>query len=244
MIVLPQLDADEHAPFPDPSRALSDPNGLLAYGGDLSPHRLLEAYRHGIFPWYSDGEPILWWSPDPRCVFRTDHLRVNRSLRRQLAGKAWRLTVDHAFADVMRRCAMPRDDDAGTWISPAMTDAYVRLHEAGHAHSVEVWDGERLVGGIYGVAVGRLFCGESMFSAEPGGSKLALTSLAQLLRDQGYPLIDAQVANAHTLGLGAMELPRARFLERVAELAAMPGDLGSWRHWGERLELPMTAGHF
>ncbi len=244
MIVLPQLDPDERAPFPDPSKALRDPNGLLAYGGDLSPERLLEAYRHGIFPWYSDGEPILWWSPDPRCVFRTDQLRVNRSLRRQLAGKAWRLTVDQAFAEVIRCCAMPRDDDAGTWISPAMIDAYVRLHEVGHAHSVEVWDGERLVGGIYGIAVGKLFCGESMFSAEPGGSKLALLSLAHLLRDQGYPLIDAQVANAHTLGLGAIELPRTRFLEQVAGLAAQPGDIGSWRRLGERLQLSMTARNF
>lgn len=150
--------------------------------------------------------------------------------------------MDHAFADVMSGCAMPRGGDAGTWISPAMIGAYVRLHESGHAHSVEVWDGERLVGGIYGVAVGKLFCGESMFSAEPGGSKLALVGLAKLLRDQGYPLIDAQVANAHTLGLGAVELPRTEFLEQVRLLAAQPGDVGSWRELGERLLQPMAAG--
>ncbi|MGH8160060.1 MAG: leucyl/phenylalanyl-tRNA--protein transferase [Rhodanobacter sp.] len=236
MIVLPQLDAEMHEPFPDPVHALQYPNGLLAFGGDLSLERLLDAYQHGIFPWFGEGQPILWWSPDPRCVFRTVDLRINRSLRRQLRGKPWRLTVDHAFANVMHCCAMPRDDDAGTWISPAMIDAYVRLHELGHAHSIEVWDGQRLVGGVYGVAVGKLFCGESMFSAESGGSKLALVSLAQLLRDQGYPLIDAQVANAHTLDLGAVELPRTQFLEQVSLLTAQPGNVGSWRELTERLQ--------
>lgn len=236
MIALPQLNAEMLEPFPDPLHALRDPNGLLAFGGDLSPERLLDAYRHGIFPWFSEGQPILWWSPDPRCVFRTADLRINRSLRRKLVGKPWRLTVDHAFAHVMQCCAMPRDDDAGTWISPTMIDAYTRLHELGHAHSVEVWDGQRLVGGVYGVAIGKLFCGESMFSAESGGSKLALVSLAQVLRDQGYPLIDAQVANAHTLGLGAIELPRTQFLEQVSLLTAQPGHVGSWCELTKRLQ--------
>ena len=240
MIVLPQLRADVIEPFPDPARALREPNGLLAFGGDLSPVRLLDAYRHGIFPWFNDGQPILWWSPDPRCVFRTVDLRINRSLRRQLSGKAWRLTVDHAFADVMAACAMPRNDDAGTWISPAMIDAYVQLHQRGHAHSVEVWDDDRLVGGIYGVAVGKLFCGESMFSAESGGSKLALVSLARLLSDRGYPLIDTQVANAHTLGLGAVELPRKHFLEQVSRLAAQAGHVGSWHELTDGLQQPGT----
>ncbi len=240
IIRLPQLHDGVVEAFPDPRTALEQPNGLLAFGGDLSTDRLLDAYRHGIFPWFNEGEPILWWSPDPRCVFRTADLRVNRSLRRQLAGKTWRVTVDHSFVSVMQSCALPRHDDVGTWISPAMIDAYVRLHELGHAHSVEVWDGERLVGGIYGVAVGKLFCGESMFSAESGGSRLALVCLAQLLHDQGYPLIDSQVANAHTLNLGAVEWPRTQFLEQVGLLAAQPGDIGSWRELTGRLMQPVS----
>ncbi|MDE1894835.1 MAG: leucyl/phenylalanyl-tRNA--protein transferase [Pseudomonadota bacterium] len=228
MIQLPLLDP--HAPdsFPDPRLALEQPNGLLAFGGDLSVERLLAAYRRGIFPWYGEGEPILWWSPDPRCVFRTGRLKPNRSLRRQLAGKAWRVTVDHAFDDVIRACAAPRGDHMGTWLLPPMIDAYRQLHRLGHAHSVEVWDRDKLVGGIYGVAVGRLFCGESMFSAESGGSKLALTTLARLLHERGYPLLDAQVANAHTLGLGAIEIPRGEFLQQVERLTAQPGHIGSW----------------
>jgi len=228
MIRLPQLSVAAPTHFPDPSSALSEPNGLLAFGGDLSPERLLAAYGRGIFPWFGEQEPILWWSPDPRCVFRTEALRVNRSLRRQLRGKPWRVSVDRAFEAVIRACAAPREGHAGTWILPGMIDAYTQLHRLGHAHSVEVWDGTRLLGGIYGVAVGRLFCGESMFSAESGGSKLALAALAGLLRQWGWPLIDAQVANAHTLGLGAEEIPRERFLHEVARLTALPGRVGSW----------------
>lgn len=231
---------DDLAPerFPDPSRALADPNGLLAFGGDLSPTRLLAAYRHGIFPWFGEGEPILWWSPDPRCVFRTEALRPNRSLRRQLAGKHWRVTVDQAFDAVIRGCAAPRDNRSGSWIVPAMVDAYVHLHRLGHAHSVETWDGDRLIGGIYGVAVGKLFCGESMFSAESGGSKTALMALARLLHEEGYPLLDAQVANPHTLGLGAIELPRADYLAQSSLLAAQTGRVGSWASWSSRLHQP------
>lgn len=228
MIRLPLLDPVTPERFPDPRSALHEPNGLLAFGGDLSPARLLAAYAHGIFPWYSEGEPILWWSPDPRCVFRTEVLRVNRSLRRQLRGKPWRVSVDRDFEAVIRACAAPRDGQAGTWILPAMIEAYVVLHRLGHAHSVEVWDGARLVGGVYGLAVGQLFCGESMFSAESGGSRLALVALADLLRQWGWPLIDAQVANAHTLGLGAQEIPRERYLHEAARLAALPGRVGNW----------------
>lgn len=228
MIRLPLLDPHAAERFPDPQLALAEPNGLLAFGGDLSPERLLAAYRRGIFPWYSEGEPILWWSPDPRCVFRTDQLKPNRSLRRQLAGKSWRVTVDQAFGDVIRGCAAPRDDHMGTWLLPPMIDAYLQLHRLGHAHSVEAWEGTRLIGGIYGVAVGRLFCGESMFSTESGGSKLALTSLARLLHERGFPLLDAQVANNHTLGLGAVEIPRKEYLEQVERLTSQPGHVGSW----------------
>lgn len=238
MIRLPRLDPAAPDCFPDPRHALIEPNGLLALGGDLSPQRLLAAYSRGIFPWFSAGEPILWWSPDPRCVFHTDALRINRSLRRLLTGKQWRVSVDGAFESVIRACAAPRDDDGGSWIVPAMIDAYVQLHRLGHAHSVEVWEDARLVGGIYGVAVGRMFCGESMFSVESGGSKLALIALAQLLRELGFPLLDAQVANPHTLGLGAIEMPRAHYLQQLAQLGELAGHVGSWDTFTPRLLQP------
>lgn len=234
MIRLPLLDPDAPEYFPEPAHALREPNGLLAFGGDLSAARLLAAYRQGIFPWFSEGEPILWWSPDPRCVFATDRLTANRSLRRALAGKQWQVTVDRAFARVMRACAAPRPGQPGTWISPAMIAAYTALHALGHAHSVEVWDGEALVGGVYGVAIGRLFCGESMFSACSGGSKLALVALARRLREHGAPLIDAQVSNPHLLGLGAAEVPRGAFLAQARELAGQPLDPAAWSGFGER----------
>ncbi|MEO8810441.1 MAG: leucyl/phenylalanyl-tRNA--protein transferase [Rhodanobacter sp.] len=240
---LPLLDADQWQRFPDPSSALVEPNGLLAFGGDLSPPRLLAAYGQGIFPWFGEREPILWWSPEPRCVFHTHTPRINRSLHRLLRNKPWRLTVDQAFEQVIRGCAQPRSGEPGTWLVPAMIDAYVRLHQLGHAHSVEVWDDERLVGGIYGVAVGRLFCGESMFSAESGGSKLALVGLAQLLQALEFPLLDTQVANPHTLGLGAVEMPRAQFLGHVAELVRLPGMVGSWSRLAPRLIQPCARDH-
>ena len=241
MIRLPLLDAAAWDRFPDPRNALAEPNGLLAFGGDLSPSRLLAAYRLGIFPWFGEGEPILWWSPDPRCVFRTDTARINRSLRRLLAGKHWRVTVDHAFDAVIRACAAPRDVESGTCLVPAMIEAYIQLHRQGHAHSVEVWDDERLVGGIYGVAVGRLFCGESMFSAESGGSKVALVVLAQLLHGLGFPLIDTQVANPHTLQLGATEIPRDRFLQEVGRLTRLPGRVGNWAELTPQLVQPCVG---
>ncbi|HUB89931.1 MAG TPA: leucyl/phenylalanyl-tRNA--protein transferase [Dyella sp.] len=229
MIRLPRLDDHPPGHFPDPRTALIEPNGLLAFGGDLSPSRLITAYANGIFPWYNENEPILWWSPDPRCVFHTDTLYPNRSLRRALREKAWQVTVNHAFRQVIRACAAPRPGQFGTWISPAMIDAYGTLHDLGYAHSVEVWEHERLVGGIYGVSIGRLFCGESMFSAESGGSKLALCALAALLRDWGFPLIDAQVSNPHLLDLGAEEISRAAFLREVATLVTAPFDEPCWR---------------
>jgi leucyl/phenylalanyl-tRNA--protein transferase len=235
---LPLLNSEDWDRFPDPCQALTEPNGLLAFGGDLSPRRLLAAYGLGIFPWCGEHEPILWWSPDPRCVFHNRELRINRSLCRQLRGKSWQLTVDHAFEEVIRACAAPRTNDSGTWLVPAMIDAYVHLHQLGHAHSVEVWDGGHLVGGIYGVAIGRLFCGESMFSAESGGSKLALVALAQLLHDMDFPLIDTQVSNPHTLGLGAVEMPRVEFLQQVARLGRAPGLVGSWAALTPRLIQP------
>lgn len=242
MIHLPQL-GESVAGFPDPRTALREPNGLLAIGGDLSPARLLAAYAQGIFPWFGPDEPLLWWSPDPRCVFRTETLRADRSLRRQWRGKHWHLTVDRAFRAVMEGCAAPRPGESGTWIVPEMIDAYCALHALGHAHSVEAWEGERLIGGVYGVAVGKLFCGESMFSAESGGSKTALMGLASLLRAFGYPLLDSQVANAHTLRLGAVEIPRAAYLREVARLVALPGRVGSWSADEARLIQPGIDHH-
>ena len=242
MIRLPLLDSAKPEHFPDPRKALNEPNGLLAFGGDLSSRRLLAAYAQGIFPWFNEDEPLLWWSPDPRCVFHTQSLKPNRSLRRRLAQVSWRITVDHAFRDVVEACAAPRPGQSGTWIVPAMLDAYTHLHELGHAHSIEVWEGERLVGGIYGIAVGRLFCGESMFSAESGGSRTALMALAQLLQRWDFPLIDAQVTNAHLLQLGAVEYPRSQFLRTLAQLTHLPGQPGSWAEFTPLAQLTNSSG--
>lgn len=241
MIRLPLLDATRPEHFPDPRKALNDPNGLLAFGGDLSPRRLLAAYAQGIFPWFNEDEPLLWWSPDPRCVFHTDTLQPNRSLRRLLARVDWQVTVDRAFRDVVEACAAPRAGQSGTWIVPPMVEAYARLHTMGYAHSVEVWEHGRLVGGIYGIAVGRLFCGESMFSRESGGSRVAIMSLARLLRLWDFPWIDAQVTNPHLLSLGAVEYPRAQFLRTVSQLSQLPGQLGSWAEFSPLLQWPAQA---
>lgn len=229
MIVLPRLHAGVIEPFPDPQSALIEPNGLLAFDGDLSPERLLDAYRHGIFPWFNEGDPILWWSPDPRCVFRTDAPHVSRRTRRFLANCGWTVTVDHAFDRVIRGCAGARLKERGTWISAEMMQAYELLHQLGHAHSVEIWNDEQLVGGIYGVATGKLFCGESMFSAVSGGSKAALTALCALLCERGYPLLDAQVTNPHLVSMGAIEMPREGFLARVNALVSVDTAVAHWR---------------
>lgn len=215
--------------FPDPRLALREPDGLLAIGGDLSPARLLDAYRHGIFPWYSHGQPILWWSPDPRTVFRTDEVHLSTRFRRSLRRSTWQIRADTAFAEVIDRCAdAPRDGQPGTWITDAMRAAYVALHRLGHAHSIEVFGGERLVGGLYGVAIGRMFFGESMFSADPGGSKVALAALARRLHDWGWPLLDAQVHNDHLMRLGAQPWPRERFLKAIGPLVVAEQPAGSW----------------
>jgi leucyl/phenylalanyl-tRNA--protein transferase len=226
---IPRLGADPGAPFPPAQRALAEPDGLLAFGGDLSPTRLLNAYRAGIFPWYSAGQPILWWSPDPRLVFRTDAVRLSRRFRRALRASTWSVRADTAFEQVLIACATsPRAGQDGTWITPEMARAYAALHRLGHAHSVEVFDGARLVGGIYGVAIGRMFFGESMFSGESGGSKVALAALAARLDDWGWPLLDAQVENPHLLTLGAERMPRAGFLAAIAALVGEPGRPGAW----------------
>jgi leucyl/phenylalanyl-tRNA---protein transferase len=224
------LDADRGTAFPDPELALRDPDGLLAIGGDLSPARLLQAYRQGIFPWYSHGQPILWWSPDPRLVFRTDRLHLSRRFRRALRRSRWQVVADRDFAAAIDACAAaPRPGQAGTWITPPMREAYLALHRLGHAHSIEVREGDALVGVLYGVAVGRMFFGESMASLRPGGSKVALAALVLRLHGWDWPLLDAQVENPHLLRLGAERWPRRRFLEQVAALAAMPEPAGDWR---------------
>ena len=232
---LPRLGADPASGFPDVGHALTRPDGLLAFGGDLAPERLLDAYRHGVFPWYSEGQPILWWSPDPRTVFRTDGVHLSRRFRRDLGRSPWMVTADTAFAEVIGACAgAPRAGQAGTWIDSAMIAAYTALHALGHAHSIEVRDGARLVGGLYGVAVGRMFFGESMVSAAPGGSKVALAALACRLRQWGWPLIDAQMSNPHLVRMGAELRPRTAFMAEVAALAARPAAAGSWtRRFGQ-----------
>ena len=223
------LSSDPAATFPQADTALHEPDGLLAIGGDLSPQRLLNAYRHGIFPWFSDGQPILWWTPDPRMVFRTDGVRLSSRFRRSLRHSRWQVRADTSFADVVAACATsPRPGQDGTWITRDMQDAYLELHRLGHAHSVEVFDEERLVGGIYGVAIGRMFFGESMFSADSGGSRIALGALAYRLQQWGWPLIDAQVENPHLLSLGAESWPRREFLMQVAQLTDLPELPGNW----------------
>ena len=224
------LGREPGSPFPDPATALREPDGLLAVGGDLEPERLLEAYANGIFPWYGEGQPLLWWSPDPRTVFATDAVHLSSRFRRTLRRSDWTVVADQRFDAVVHACATaPRAGQAGTWITDAMRAAYARLHALGHAHSIEVLDRDgSLAGGLYGVAVGRMFFGESMFSARSGGSKVALAALARVLHGWGWPLIDAQVENPHLLRLGARSWARARFLAEVRRLAALPGRTGPW----------------
>ena len=237
------LTADADAPFPPVGRALREPDGLLAIGGDLSTARLLAAYRQGIFPWYSEGQPILWWSPDPRMLFRSQAVRLSSRLRRQLRHSTWHARADTAFAEVIVACArIRRPGQGGTWITDAMLDAYVELHRLGHAHSVEVFDGSTLVGGIYGVGIGRMFFGESMFSARSAGSKAALAALAHRLREWGWPLIDAQVESAHLRSLGADVWPRDAFMQAIAPLCDVPVPPGAWTEAFGRLPLRDLAG--
>lgn len=228
MIRLPFLDPSRPDRFPPVELALADPDGLLAGGGDLSPERLLAAYARGIFPWFSDGEPILWWSPSRRTVFDTAAMHVPRRLARWLRGCGWTLRADTAFGAVVRACAAPRAKQRGTWITADMIAAYERLHALGHAHSVEAWDGDRLVGGVYGVALGRMFYGESMFSRESDASKVALVRLCRQLAQWEFGLVDCQMETPHLASLGARTLPRAAFAAQVAELVNLPHRAGPW----------------
>jgi leucyl/phenylalanyl-tRNA--protein transferase len=223
--VIPFLDSDD--PFPSPELALQQPNGLLAAGGDLSPSRLMEAYAQGIFPWFGSEDPLLWWSPDPRMVLFVSELRISRSLRRVIRSGRFRVTMDAAFPAVIAGCAAPRPGQEGTWITPEMTTAYCQLFELGHAHSVEAWVDDRLAGGLYGVGLGRMFFGESMFSGESDASKVAFVHMAAQFGRWGMPLIDCQMPTSHLASMGAREIPRTEFLDLVQEL--IPRTPPTWR---------------
>jgi leucyl/phenylalanyl-tRNA--protein transferase len=212
--------------FPPVERA--EKSGLLAVGGDLSPERLLAAYRDGIFPWYGPGEPILWWSPDPRFVLFPDELRLSRSLKQFMGKGRLRITFDRAFGEVIAACRNPRPGQDGTWITREMEEAYCALHEQGYAHSVEAWDGETIAGGLYGVSLGRTFFGESMFSAMPNGSKAALATLVARLRELDFDLIDCQVESAHLAALGARPIPRGGFLKILGDSLRYENLRGDW----------------
>lgn len=212
-----------------PSPHLADADGLLAVGGDLSEERLLLAYAQGIFPWYSEGSPILWWSPDPRLVLFPGELKVSRSLRQTINRQVYRVTMDTSFAEVIGHCsAVARKRETGTWITEDMQAAYIRLHAAGYAHSVESRQDGELVGGLYGVALGSVFFGESMFSLKDNASKVAFAALVSRLRERGFTLIDCQVHTGHLVSLGAREIPRARFMKLLQEALKAPTHRGSW----------------
>ena len=225
--MLPWLITDTS--FPPLESALKAPNGLLAAGGDLSAERLLQAYANGIFPWYSEGDPILWWSPDPRMVLFPDELKVSRSLAKTLNKGLFEVRVDSAFRQVMEACAAPRLNQSGTWISPAMIEAYCRLHELGMAHSLESWRDGKLVGGLYGVALGRMFFGESMFSRQTDASKVAFVHLVRQLKRWRFGMIDCQMATRHLASFGAREISRQEFSARLAELIHYPPSPVQWQ---------------
>ncbi len=214
--------------FPSADHAMEEPNGLLAAGGDLSVPRLITAYRHGIFPWYAPGQPILWWCPDPRTVLWPNGLHVSRSMRKLIRQQRMRVTLDQDFSSVIRACAEPRHYADGTWITPQMQQAYIDLHRAGIAHSVEVWQDGLLVGGLYGVALGKVFFGESMFSRASNASKLGFITLVEQLGQWGFELIDCQMPTDHLFSLGAESMPRAAFLHELARLCP-PDAADAWR---------------
>ena len=225
--MIPFLAPDD--PFPPVDLALTDPNGLLAAGGDLSPERLIDAYRLGIFPWFGDDDPVLWWSPDPRMVLYSAELRVSRSLRRVIRSGRFRVTMDMAFSDVMGGCAEPRPGQSGTWITPDMTEAYTRLAAAGQAHSVEAWLDDVLVGGLYGVTLGRMFFGESMFTRVTDASKVAFVHLVRQMERWGMPMLDCQMSTSHLASLGAREIRRVEFTREVRRLVSQPAVPAPWR---------------
>ena len=214
--------------FPDVSYASED--GLLALGGDLGPERLLKAYSKGIFPWYNPGEPILWWSPNPRCVLFPQRFTPSRSLKKSIRKQNFNFSMDHAFDQVITHCAKPRASGPGTWITLDMKRAYLELHQLGHAHSIETWQDDKLVGGLYGISIGGMFFGESMFSTITDASKAALYCLVQQLASWNYKLIDCQITSPHLLSLGAEEIPRTDFIERLECAISTTGKSGSWKN--------------
>lgn len=216
--------------FPNPK--LASKAGLLAYGGDLSPNRLLTAYRKGIFPWYSEGDPILWWSPDPRLLLDPFSFKVSKSFRKILKKSPFEVRFDTNFQETLLGCAKTvRKNQQGTWLLPPMQEAYKTLHEMGFAHSVEVYEGGNLVGGLYGVCMGKAFFGESMFSRTSNASKVALKALSDVLAHRGYDFIDCQLKTEHLVGLGAVEVSRDTFLKKLHDTLQKPSDLGSWQHF-------------
>lgn len=228
---------DPQQPFPPAHLAMRDPNGLLAIGGDLSVPRLIRAYSAGIFPWYNPDEPILWWSPDPRAVLYPEQMRITRSLGKSIRRQDYAVTLDHAFDAVLTQCAGVRRRSRGTWLGDDMREAYGRLHALGYAHSVEIWRDGLLIGGLYGVALGRVFFGESMFSRQPDSSKIALHWLCQQLQVWRFPLIDCQVGSPHLQSLGAVEVSRERFLNLLRTAVSSPPRTGHWN-----FDLPVPAG--
>ena len=220
--------SDPHDAFPPVDAALSEPDGLLAAGGDLSTERLISAYRLGIFPWYSEGQPLLWWSPNPRCVFRKGELYLSRRQQRYVRQSSAEVRFNTAFSDVIAACAAPRAAEQGTWITSEMIDAYERMHREGWAHSVEIWQSEELVGGLYGLAIGRAFFGESMFSAEPNASKFALLVLSQLLDSDALGILDCQMVSRHLVDLGASSIPREAFMAILASLCERASRFENW----------------
>lgn len=224
------LNPSDRTWFPDVALAMQEPNGLLAVGGDLSPERLLVAYQRGIFPWYSQGQPVMWWSPSPRAVVFPEQIRISRSLRKTIRNRDFSLHLDSGFPEVVSQCATSRKDGLGTWITDEMKQAYIQLHDLGSAHSVEVRQAGQLVGGLYGVAIGRVFFGESMFSRMRDASKIAFVALARHLQANGFAVIDCQVASAHLFTLGAQAIPREAFIQILTEHAQVDAgrDTPAW----------------
>lgn len=228
MTQIPWLEAPEQ-PFPSPELALESPNGLLAAGGDLSPARLLDAYRQGIFPWYEEGQPILWWSPSPRSVLFPDELHISRSLKKTLRKDLFEVTADNCFYDVIRACSEARHYADGTWITEDMIAAYLRLYELGYAHSIETWQDGQLVGGLYGIAMGKVFFGESMFSRVTDASKVAFVALVKQLQRWDYKLIDCQVSSQHLANFGAREIPRSQFQQMLVNYISNRASNSHWK---------------
>jgi leucyl/phenylalanyl-tRNA--protein transferase len=235
MTTIAWLSDDDAAGFPPVSHALVEPDGLLAVGGTLSPRRLIAAYEHGVFPWYGEGQPVLWWSPDPRAVLYPSELRVSRSLRKRMRNAGFETRLDSAFSAVIEACSEPRPSGEGTWLTTAMISAYKQLHALGQAHSVESWLNNELVGGLYGVRLGRVFFGESMFSRTSDASKIALVRLIDEARARGIVVIDCQIASPHLQSLGSRSIPRAEFIALLSR-HCHPHQPGSWHQQRHRAD--------